>query len=168
MLKIGGFDQKLDGDCELIDCSVGNRLDLAGYGARLALFRDIFLIRIPTQVGKWNDAVQKNRVSIKCNFPLLQLNRFFGTYKANVKKLEEYEISWMKNVCCKEQCMLRETCRKENPFLFPFQYKPNPEKENISSEKWWNFWKENIQLIDLKAERKLRLSGDKYQEGTFI
>jgi len=170
MLKINGFNQRFDGDCMLLDCDVGSRLELAGYSARLALFRDIFLVRAPTQVGKWNDTVQKNRVTIKCNYPLIWISRYFNRYKANCQKIEEYEISWMKNVYCKEKCNLREFCKKNHPWQYPFEHKRGPKhpSDSMSDKKWFNFWKEHQELIDLENERKLRLSGEKYTEGTFV
>ena len=170
MLKINGFDQRFDGDSGLLDCDVGSRLELAGYGHRLALFRDIFLVRASTQIGKWHDNFKKNSLTIKCNYALIWISRYFKNYKANINKINDADINWIKTVYCKKLCSIRKECANNHPWQYPFEHKsgPNHPKENFSSKEWYNFWKEHQVIIDLKEERKLRLNGEKHQEGTFI
>jgi len=170
MLKINGFNQQFDGDFMLLDCDVGSRLQLAGYGLRLALFRDIFLVRATTEAGKWNPKVPKNRISIKCNYPLMWLSRYYSRYKANIVELTDEDIVWMKDFFCKKFCWLREQCKTEHPWQYPFEHKSSPKHPtgSISSKRWFNFWKKHQGLIDLTEERELRLGGDKkYVEGSF-
>lgn len=168
MLKINGFDQNFDGDRMLLDCDVGSRLDLAGYSLRFALFRDIFLIRAATDMGLWNPTLKKDRITIKCNYPLMWRSRFFGQYKANATKLTDKAIQWIKEVFCMKHCPIRELCKREHPWQFPFEHKAGYPGHR-SSKRWFNFWKRHQTLIDLSEEREKRLSGHKkYEEGTFV
>jgi len=89
MLKINGFNQKFDGDRMLLDCDVGSRLEMAGYGPRFALFRNICLIRATTDINLWNPTLKKGKVSIKCNYPLIWFSRYFKRYKANIYELDQ-------------------------------------------------------------------------------
>ena len=170
MLKINGFNQMFDGDCALNDCDVGSRIEMAGYGGRFALFRDIFLICASTQVGEWNDNFKKNTITIKCNFPLLWMSRLRNDYKANMNKINDADINWITTVYCKKLCTIRKNCKKNYPWQYPFIHKsgPNHPPNSISSEELFDFWKEHQTVIDLTEERKLRKNGEKYQEGTFI
>lgn len=168
MLTINGFNQNFDGDRMLLDCDVGSRLDLAGYGPRFALFRDIFLIRATTDINKWNPLLDKDRISIKCNYPLIWFNRFFNRYKANSEKLTDKDIEWIKQVFCQRRCPIRELCKREHPWQFPFEHKSGYAGHR-SSKRWFNFWKKHQTIINLTEEREKRLSGHKkYAKGTFV
>lgn len=168
MLKINGFDQRFDGDRMLLDCDVGSRLDLAGYGTRFSLFRDIFLIRAATDMSVWNPNLKKDAVTIKCNYPLIWHSRFFNQPKANTEKPSETTVDWIKNVFCAKHCPIRELCKKQHPWQYPFEHKAGYEGHH-SSKRWFNFWLQHQTTVDLVEERKKRLNGDpKYQEGTFV
>ena len=167
MLKINGFNQNFDGDRMLLDCDVGSRLDLAGYGLRLALFKDVFLARIPTDTRYWNTTQKKQGITIKCNYPFIWYARFFKQCKANTEVLTDADIKWIKEIWCAQRCPIRELCKREHPWQYPFEHKAGYEGHN-SDEKWFNFWKEHQAIIDLAKEREKRLNGDpKYKEGTF-
>lgn len=166
MLMINGFDHKFDGDRMLLDCDVGSRLEMAGYGDYLALFKNIFLIRAPTDVNVWSSVLPKDVASIKCQYPLIYLSRAFGLFKANTYKIGEPEIKWIKEVFCENHCDIRELCRKEHPWQFPFEHKEGYGK-NCKKEHF-EFWKNHQTTIDLVEERNKRLQEDeKYMEGTF-
>jgi len=168
MLKINGFDQNFDGDRMLLDCDVGSRLDLAGYSSRFALFRNIFLIRAATDINKWNPTLKKDKVTIKCNYPLMWHSRYFDKYKANSHSLTDKDIQWIKEVFCQNHCPIRDLCKREHPWQYPFEHKAGYTGHR-SSKRWFNFWKKHQTLITLSEERELRLSGDKkYEKGTFV
>jgi hypothetical protein len=165
-LKINGFDQKFDGDQMLLDCDVGSRLDLAGYGIRFAIFRNIYLIKIPSD-RSWNPAFTNKDVTIKCNLPLIWHSRHFNEYIANKKGLIDQDIAWIKDDWCGHMCHMRDFCKQNHPFQYPFEHKAGYLGHN-SSKKWFNFWKQHQQITDLTQEREKRLSGNsKYAEGTF-
>lgn len=167
MLKINGFNQNFDGDRMLLDCDVGSRLELAGYGLRLALFRDIFLIRAPTDTGVWNPTLKKKGATIKCNYPLIWYNRCWGEYRANDKILSEQDIRWIKEVWCAKNCPIRELCKREHPWQYPFEHKDGYAGHDSNADNF-AFWKDHQAVIDLASEREKRLNGDKkYKEGTF-
>jgi len=168
MLTINGFDEKFDGDRMLLDCDVGSRLDLAGYGPRLALFRDLVLIRAATNINKWHPHLEKDKVTIKCNYPLIWFSRFFNRYQANTYTLTDKDIQWIKEVFCPSHCPIRELCQREHAWQFPFEHKAGYPGHH-SSKRWFNFWMAHQGLTDLRAEREFRLNGhEKYQHGTFI
>jgi glycosyltransferase involved in cell wall biosynthesis len=165
MLKINGFDENFDGDKMLLDCDVGSRLDLAGYSTRFALFRDIFLIRVPPLPG-WNPNF-KSDWTIKCNFGIEEYSRMLNRYRANTFKLTNADIEQIKNVHCGTICQMRDFCKKNHPWQFPFEHKAGY-VGHCSSRRWFNFWKNHQEIIDLTEEREKRLSGNsKYAEGTF-
>jgi len=166
MLKINGFNQNFDGDRMLLDCDVGSRLQLAGYGQRLALFRNFFLTRIPTDVNVWNQTIKKVGATIKCNLPLIWHSRAFERYRANTIALTDEDIVWMKKVFCAERCDIRETCKREHQWQYPFEHKDGYPGHN-SSKKWFDFWKTHQTLINLTEEREKRLKIVNC-EGTFI
>ncbi len=166
MLRINGFDQKFDGDRMLSDCDVGSRLQLAGFD-KFALFRDLFSIRPLTDTNTWNPKLSKVGPSIKCNLPLIWWSRSRNHFRANDYILVDEDIRWIKEEYCGQQCTVREQCRTQNPWQFPFEHK---EGYGFKSEKkWFDYWKTHQEKIDLTEERNKRLSGDeKYKEGTFI
>jgi len=166
MLKINGFNQNFDGDQMLLDCDVGSRLELAGYGLRFALFRSIYLIKAPSD-RKWNPSFTRHDTSIKCNLPLMWHSRSFEQYEANKHVLTEQDIAWIKEVWCTQQCSMREFCKREHPWQYPFEHKAGY-AGHVSSKRWFNFWKKHQAIIDLTQEREKRLNGDpKYKTGTF-
>lgn len=165
MLKINGFDQRFDGDRMLLDCDVGSRLQIAGYN-RFALFRDLFAIRVRSDINIWNPKLPKDAPTIKCNLPLIWWSRERSMYRANVAEITEQDIAWMKDTYCGKMCQLREQCRTGHPWQFPFEHKEG--YGHKSQKKWFDYWKSHTQPINLAAERQLRLSGTKYQQGTFI
>jgi hypothetical protein len=168
MLKINGFNQNFDGDRMLLDCDVGSRLDLAGYGPRFALFRNIMLIRAAADINKWIPDIPKDKITIKCNYPLIWYNRFFNQPQANITKLTDKDIQWIKEVFCQTRCPIREQCTKEHPWQFPFEHKAGYLGHN-SSKRWFNFWMKHQTIINLAEEREKRISGDpKYEKGTFV
>jgi hypothetical protein len=165
MLKINGFDQKFDGDRGLSDCDVGSRLDLAGYGMRFALFKELYMIRA-TAKREWNPSFDFTK-SIKCNYPLIWLSRFFKQYEANKHVLTERDIKWIKEYYCPKKCTGREYCKKEHVWQYPFEHKAG--YGHNSSKLLFNFWKKHQTLISLTDEREKRLSENKkYVEGTFV
>ena len=170
LLTVGGWDQRFDGDKMLMDADLGSRLDLAGYRSRFALFRDIFLTRCKLDVGRYCfDAAKDNRgfeVTIKCNFGLLWYSRYFHRFKANFQRLEDFDITWIKNEFCVKYCPNRKNCRENHPWQYKFRHKEGFVGHG-SSKKWWEFWREHQGLIDLTKERKLRIAGEKYTDGTF-
>ena len=166
MLKINGFDQKFDGDRMLSDCDVGSRLQLAGFD-KFALFRDLFSIRALTNTNIWNPKLLKVGPSIKCNLPLIWWSRSRNHFRANDHELTDDDIKWIKDEYCGQQCIVREQCRTQNPWQFPFEHKEGYGYK--SEKKWFDYWRTHQEKIDLTEERNKRLSGDKnYQEGTFI
>jgi len=168
MLKINGFDQRFDGDRMLLDCDVGSRLELAGYGSRFALFRDIYLIRAATNINLWNPSQKKDQITIKCNYPLMWFSRYFSQYRANTTKLTDKDIQWIKEVFCTRHCPIRELCKQQHPWQYPFEHKAGYLGHN-SSKKWFNFWLKHQTTINLTEEREKRLNGNKtYEKGTFV
>lgn len=166
MLKINGFNQRCDGDRMLLDCDVGSRLQLAGF-EKFALFRDLFTIRIWPYMNQWNPKLPKDAPTIKCNLPLIHWSRYHDRYRANDHILTDEDIRWMKEEYCGQQCMIREQCRTEHPWQFPFEHKAGYGFK--CEKKWFDFWRAHQEMIDLTEERNKRLAGDvKYQEGTFI
>ncbi len=166
MLKINGFDQRFDGDRMLLDCDVGSRLQLAGYGDKFALFRDVFAIRMRVDINVWNPKLPKMAPTIKCNLPLIWWSRARNMYRANAVGVTDEDIKWMKEVYCGQECLIREQCKTEHPWQFPFEHKEG--YGHLSEKKWFEYWKTHQVIIDLEEEREKRLRGDKYQEGTFI
>jgi len=168
MLKINGFDQNFDGDRMLLDCDVGSRLEMAGYSSRFALFRDIFMIRAATDINKWNPQLKKDKITIKCNYCLMWHSRYHNRYVANAQKLDDVDIRWIKEEFCANKCPIRELCKTEHKWQYPFEHKSGYAGHN-SSRHWFNFWKQHQAIINLKEERELRLSGHKkYERGTFL
>jgi len=170
MLKINGVDQKFDGgDRSLFDCDMGSRLEMAGYGKCLRMFRNLFVVRTPSDENIYG-GIKRGAVSIKCNYGLLGFNRERKMFKANVYELTDKDIEWVKNVWCTQHCSLTESCKKHHPWQFPFEHKSGPKHppHSVSSKRWFNFWMKHQGLIDLTVERELRLTGNKkYGEGTF-
>jgi len=170
MLKINGFDQKFDGDKMLMDCDVGSRLELAGYRSRFSLFRDIFLARCQIESYYWFSKIVDSRgydVTIKCNYGLLWFSRFFNKFRANSYKLENVDVDWIKHTFCGSICPNRKHCKNNHPWQYPFEHKEGYVGHG-SQKKWFDFWLKHQGIVDLNEERKLRLSGEKYTEGTFV
>lgn len=167
MLEVNGFNQNFDGDRMLLDCDVGSRLELAGYGAKLKLFRDTFIIRARPNVNVWNKNIDKAGATIKCNLPLLWHSRIFGHYRANEVKLEDGDVEWMKASFCGTRCDIRDLCRKEHPWQFPFEHKSGYEGHK-SSKELFEFWKNHQTQINLQTERAKRIEDNPmYKEGTY-
>lgn len=165
MLKINGFDQRFDGDRMLSDCDVGSRLQLAGFD-KFALFRDLFSIRARTDTNKWNPKLPKD-MSIKCNLPIIWWSRIHNHITANDHENVDEDIKWMKEEYCSNQCQVREQCKNDYPWQFPFEHK---EGYGFKCEKkWFDYWRTHIEKINLTEERNKRILGNKkYLEGTFI
>jgi hypothetical protein len=167
MLQINGFNHQFDGDRMLLDCDVGSRLELAGYGRHLALFKDIFLIRIPTDASVWSTVVSKSAPSIKCQLPMIHYNRYLNRCRANTENVSEEMIKWIKEEYCVKYCHLRKTCPTEHPWQYPFEHKAGY-PGHTSNKELWEFWKNAPATIDLRSERQKRIEGNqKYAEGTF-
>ncbi len=166
MLKINGFDQRFDGDRMLLDCDVGSRLQLAGYGDKFALFRDLYTIRARTDTNTWNPKLVKCAPTIKCNLPLIHWSRFRNRFRANDYELIDEDIRWIKEEFCGQNCGIREQCKTEHPWQFPFEHKEG--YGHLSQKKWYDYWRTHQVKINLTEERIKRISGDeKYKEGTF-
>jgi len=168
MLKINGFDQNFDPDRMLLDVDVGSRLGLAGYGKQLAMFKNVFLVRIPSKHEVWNPQLRKDSVSIKCNYPLIFHSRICNKLRANTDRLSDQDVEWIKKCWCAKMCSIRSQCKENHPWQYPFEHKEGYPNHN-SSKKWFEFWMEHQELVDLEEERELRMDADpKYREGTFI
>ena len=164
MLKINGFNQRCDGDRMLLDCDVGSRLQLAGF-EKFALFRDLYTIRIWPDMSVWNPKLPKDAPTIKCNLPLIHWSRHHDHYRANDYELTDEDIKWMKEQFCGKQCMMREQCKTEHPWQYPFEHKAGYGFK--CEKKWFDFWMAHQEMIDLAEERKKRIAGDeKYKQGT--
>lgn len=150
MLKINGFDQRFDGDRMLLDCDVGSRLQMAGYD-KFALFRDLFIIR-PRPDDEWNPKLPKDGVTIKCNFPLIHWSRARNRFRANEYEFNDDDIRWIKEEYCGKQCAIREQCRTQHPWQYPFEHKEGYGYK--SAKKWFNYWRAHQGLVDLTEERK--------------
>lgn len=165
ILKINGFDQNFDPDRMLVDCDVGSRLEMAGYGMRFALFRNIYLIKAPA-TREWNPSFKKD-MTIKCNYALIGYSRAFEHYRANRTDLTDQDIRWIKENFCSKRCTHREFCKREHPWQYPFEHKSGYPGHQCS-KRWFNFWKDHQAIIDLAQEREKRLNDDpKYERGTF-
>ena len=162
VLTLNGWDQSMDGDKTLMDVDFGSRLELARFGIRTALFRDLFLVRAPSTYSFF-----KSSPSIKCNYGLVELSRNLRRYEANRHKITDDDINWIKKIFCEGLCGNRDFCRKNHKWQFPFQHKKTHDHPNCSQE-LFDFWKDHVELIDLKKERQLRIEGKKYTEGTFV
>jgi len=166
ILKINGFDIRFDGDRLLLDCDVGSRLQLAGFD-KFALFRDLFSIRARTDTNTWNSKLPKDGPTIKCNLPLIYWSRSRNQFRANDHELTEEDIRWLKEEYCGKQCVIREQCRTEHPWQFPFEHKEVLGHKSL--KKWYEYWRTHQVKINLAEEREKRIAGDeKYKEGTFI
>ncbi len=166
MLKINGFNQQCDGDRMLLDCDVGSRLQLAGF-EKFALFRDLYTIRIWPDSNKWNPKLVKGgSATIKCNLPIIHWSRYHNRFRANDYELTDEDIRWIKEEYCGQQCLLREQCKNEHPWQYPFEHKAGYGYQ--CEKKWFDFWRTHQEKIDLAVERQKRIAGDeKYREGTF-
>lgn len=160
MLKINGFDQNFDGDYTLLDCDVGSRLALTGYDY-FALFRDLYLVRLPSKTTYWSSKIQKNqKVAIKCNYGLLWLNRIFKKIKANTTPLTKDELNWIQQTYCKNQCTIRQKCETDYNHQYPFINR----NAKVEYKTWLKLIKNN--QIDLAEEREQRIDNkEKYREG---
>jgi len=172
LLQANGFNQAFDGDRMLLDCDMGSRLELLGYGPKLRMFRDTYLIRVRTNWDKWCPKVPKESgITIKCNLPLIWFNRIFARPRANETPYTDEDIEWIKNVYCQTTCHITELCRNEHKWQFPFEHKEGYPGHEGSKKQYFLLWKK-LQAegtINLKEERQKRLDGDKkYAEGTFI
>ena len=168
MLKINGFDQRFDGDRSLLDCDVGSRLELAGFN-NFALFKDSFIIRLPTDTHTWNTKLPKDDITIKCNLPLIHWSRNSNHYVANDHQNIDEDIKWCKEEYCAKQCQIRELCKKDHPWQYPFEHTFNEVYKCKAEKKWFDFWRTHQIKINLAEERKKRIVGDeKYKEGTFV
>lgn len=168
MLKINGFSHAFDGDRMLLDCDVGSRLDLAGYGRHLAMFKNIFLIRIPTNPSIWSSVVSKSSPSIKCQLPLIHYNRYISKPEANTTNITDQMIKWIKEEYCPKYCNITELCKTQHPWQYPFEHKEGYAGHS-SNKALYEFWKNTSTITNLREERQKRIDGDeKYSEGTFI
>ena len=169
MLKINGFDQRFDGDKSLFDCDVGSRLELAGCN-KFGLFKDLFIIRLLNN-NAWSpntvkDITSINVTSIKCNFPLIHWSRNYKHYVANDHENIDEDIKWCKEEYCANQCSVKEDCKKNHPWQYPFEHKAGYGYKCDKSG--FDFWRTHQTKIDLAEERQKRIAGDeKYKEGTF-
>ena len=107
-------------------------------------------------------------------------------------------IKWCKEEYCAKQCQIRELCKKEHPWQYPFEHKegyyfdksPTSVEGRVQGTDWicdiekskqyplsvhrstkegFEFWRTHIEKIDLAEERQKRIAGDeKYKEGTFV
>ena len=165
MLKINGFDQRFDGDRMLLDCDVGSRLELAGHD-KFGLFKDLFIVHAQTNRAWSTKAGLTGATSIKCNFPLIHWSRNFNHYIANDHENIDEDIKWCKEVYCVKKCSLRNACKKDHPWQYPFEHKAGYGFN--CDKKWFDFWRTHQIKINLTEERNKRISGDeKYKEGTF-
>ena len=166
MLKINGFDQRFDGDRMLLDCDVGSRLQLVGFN-NFGLFKDLFIIRALIDY-EWNAKLPKDDITIKCNFPLIHWSRYYKHYVANDHENIDEDIKWCKEEYCAKQCQIRELCKKDHPWQYPFEHTFNEVYKCKAQKKWFDFWRNHQIKINLAEERKKRIAGDeKYKEGTF-
>lgn len=164
MLKINGFAEWFDPDQSLSDCDVGSRLQLAGY--KFALFRDLFGIRPRTDTNMWNPKLRKDGTSVKCSLPLIYWSRHHNRYRANECELTDEDIRWIKEEYCGKQCTIREQCKTQNAYQYPFEHKEGYGYK--CEKKLFDFWRTHQTRINLTEERQKRIAGDKkYQEGTF-
>ena len=157
----------MDGDKQLMDVDVGSRLEMAGYGGQLVMDRGFWLARLGLKPRSYFLGRNAEDVTIKCNYGLLGWSRLRNEPKANVKALSDADIEWIKAVVCAQHCGLREFCKANHPWQYPFEHKEGYAGHG-STKAWFEFWKQHQGLIDLKEERELRIDGDpKYAEGTF-
>jgi hypothetical protein len=76
------------------------------------------------------------------------------------------DIRWIKEEFCGQHCVIREQCKIEHPWQFPFEHKEGYGHQ--SQKKWFDYWRTHQVKINLTEERIKRISGDeKYKEGTF-
>ncbi len=167
VLKINGFDQRFDGDRMLLDCDVGSRLELAGYG-KFGLFKDLFIVRAQNVIRTWSTKVGLNGgITIKCNFPLIHWSRNFNHYVANDHENIDEDIKWCKEEYCAKKCTLKNDCKKNHPWQYPFEHKSG--YGYACEKKWFDYWRTHQTKINLTEERQKRIYGDvKYIEGTFV
>jgi len=157
-LKTNGFDMNFDGNSPVLaDCDLGVRLAMAGYGSKLAMFRDTYCVEALAELKYLNIRTP----SIKCNYALMQYNQRTGRYRAN-EPLQESDIEWIiKHLCLNSECRIAAKSKTFNQDLYPFWIK--------KEKKLYEYWKEH-QLsmnFDLELEREMRKDGDDYVEGTF-
>lgn len=158
MLKLNGYDLNFDGDSVLSDIDAGRRLYLAGY-KKLAMFRDSYVIEAYAKLG-WHPKM-KPRIEIKCNWALLLYNWHSNRFRVN-EPLSPSDIDRMMHDICGFRCHLQKTCKEFYKNRAPFYDK--------SVMPYFEHWKKNVmsENIDYLEERELRISGEKYLEGTFI
>jgi len=155
-LKVNGYDTSFDGDSALNDVDMGYRLVQAGYN-KLAMFRDSYIIEAYAKLG-WHPKMRSPRPEIKCNFAILQFNRWTYRYRVNTP-LSPRDINYIITNICTNKCPIKEQCRKLS-HRGPFFNKNEPELFE-----YWRRYGASFQ-IDLEIEREMRKNGE--SEGTFV
>lgn len=154
MLKVNGFNLAFDGDSALNDVDLGNRLVMAGYGSRLAMFRDSYCIE--AFAGPyWHPKMRKVRPEVKCNNGMVLYNKMSGRYRAN-EPLSSADVDYIIHTVCASRCPVRDTCRRL-PHRGPFFNKNEPDL--------YAYWKKYgmCEVQDLVEERENR-----EEIGTFV
>ena len=111
--ELNGFDETFDGDFSLLDCDMGNRAELLGYGKRMMLNRDLYNIK-PELDPVWCKDIKRGRL-IKCNYALWWWNRVAKKPFANVPVRTDW-VQMVKDVVCGEKdgaCPVRVACRAD-------------------------------------------------------
>ena len=157
-LKVNGYDVSFDGDSALNDIDMGYRLVQAGYD-KLAMFRDSYVVEAYAKLG-WHPKMRSPRPEIKCNFAILQFNKWTYRYRVN-EPLAQRDIDYMIKNICTNKCPIRDKC-KTLPHRGPFFNKNEPDL--------YQYWLKHgaPYQIDLTIEREMRKNGEGYTEGTFI
>lgn len=138
-LRVNGLNEAFDGDSYLNDVDLGSRIDLAGYGGRLAMHRDLFVVELPV-LHHWHGAPAS-----KCNYALYLWHRRMGLYRAN----EPYSPSPLANL----RRLICPTCAGE-PQCERRPRVADPEDPVVQ------FWLAHLPDMDLQAERSRRKRGD--------
>jgi hypothetical protein len=158
-LKVNGYDQALDGDSALNDVDLGNRLAMLGY--KLAMFRDSFCVEAYAGTF-WNPKMKSPRPEVKCNFGIVQYNKYRQRSRVNdafpSPPMIDAEI--IQGVC-RERCGIRDKCATM-PHRGPFY--------NKNEAKLYKYWKNKASQVrlNLQYEREDRLDGSSYTEGEFV
>jgi len=130
-------------------------------GYKLAMFRDSFCVEAYAGTF-WNPKMKSPRPEVKCNFGIVQYNKYRQRSRVNdafpSPPMIDAEI--IQGVC-RERCGIRDKCATM-PHRGPFY--------NKNEAKLYKYWKNKASQVrlNLQYEREDRLDGSSYTEGEFV
>lgn len=103
LLRVNGFDERFDGSKSLEDCDIGIRLGMAGYKAKFILVKN--LVVIEHEHGSCSRKVLFGKGKPpKCNHALMLLNQKNNWWRANIHRLSEEQLNFVKEESSRKPC----------------------------------------------------------------